>query len=448
MPAPATQSAPTAAPVPVPPKPQGSPSPPAGGSPLVAEDPNPSWLQEAGTELEQIDEDTNKARPATRERPKPKPQETKTEPDDGLGELETKPEGEPGAKTEPETQTQPERPLKAPELRKAYEETQRKIKEEYEPKISRLESRVKELEESAPKEDPQTKERFTSLQKQYDEAQAALRFLAFERSDEYREKFQKPYVEAWDKCMADISQLTVEVTRPDGEVETRKASESDIVRLAQLPLGELYTESNKLFGDAADVVREHVREIIRTNNAQTKALEDAKKDADNIAKQRQTRIFEEQRRRATLWQETNTRLAEKYPKWFKPVEGDIEGNTLLNKGLALTSLVFQNGKLAPEQIKLLPPSFREEMETKGQLSEDSTVRLHAIIRNKAANHDRLARQVRVLEKQLADTKKSLSAYEDSEPGTEGATPGRKAAGGGQWYDEPNAELEELDRKGR
>lgn len=403
-------------------------------------------MKEAGAELETLDTETP-PRPATR-REKPAP---KTEPKSAPAEPKPEdppkpPEEEPTPETEEvpsvEPAPEPERPMKAAELRKAYEDQKRQIKEEYQPKIAKLEARVKELETAKP-EDPATTERFKGIEERNKALEAQMRLIDYSQSQEYQEKYQKPYVEAWDKCLADIAELEVEVPDGQGGYTTRKAKDIDVQAIAGLPLGERVKKCNAMFGDAAPIVMEHVQEIIRTNNAQQRGLADAKKAAEEWAKSNTVRMQQEQEGRLKLWTDTNQQLATRYPRWFAPVEGDTEGNKLLSSGFALTNLVFNQGKPPPEELALLPKSFREEFESSGKLSPQSTVRLHALIRNKAANHDRLARQLKAVSAELAAAKKTLAEYEDSAPPVGGAR--RAPATGANWQDDADAEIDQLDK---
>lgn len=423
------------------------------------------WLREAGAELEDLDRQTNQPRPPRpaqgmpkREQQKPaeKPEdkptgETQPQDDDVINpgdepEQARQTEAQPGAETQ-----QPGRPLKAPELRKAYEETKKRITEELEPKLKQYEARIKELETAGPKDTEETQARIKQIQARNQQLEEFVRLKHYEQSQEYLDKYQKPYEQAWAKCLRDINQLEVEVSDGRGGWVTRKANDGDITNLAQLAttnLGEYIKQSNAMFGDAADIVRKHVERINETYTSQTTALEEAQKRAVELSKNEQNQTVEQMRMKQKLWENNNTELATKFPTYFAPIKGDETGNKLLNAGLAFTDLLFQSGTLTPDKLALLPARYREEIQTKGQLSPELMVRAHAIIRNKAANHDRLARQLKNARAELEQVKKTLAEYESSEPPTDGSSPGRGPAGGGDWMAEASAEIDELDRRGR
>lgn len=450
-----------------------APAAPAGAAPVTAppaskstapdlsklptERPVEDWLGDAGAELESLDEDRKPARPA----PKPEDRTDNQELDD-LGEKGDtrgterhlqKPEDKkadeqkPGDQ-KPEGTTEPDPARMGPrDLRKAFEGSQKKIKEELQPTIAKLEARVKELEATGPKEDPQQVERFKQIEARNKELEQEITFVNYEKSEEYQSKYWKPYVQAWDNARRDLKELTVEAKDATGNYVERAATEDDVMLLASLPLGEARKRCNAMFGDSADDVMFHVREIRKLSDAQQNALAEAKKNAGTRAQQMMKQSEEMTGLQRRVWTEANSQLAAKFPRWFAPVEGDAKGNELLRAGEALTKYLFNGGKLEPEDIKLLPKSFQTELETKGHLSPENQVRLHALIRSKAMNHDRLAYQNNQLRKELAEAKKALSQYESSEPPVGGS---RRRQGAAALGDETDAfaEIDELDRRGR
>lgn len=455
--------APAAPPPAAPSAPAAPAAAPAKPAPSIGADRQDStdagWLQEAGNELEALDRETNQPRPprpaqGTDRKPKPPAapaapkeddQATPTAIDDDI--INPGDEPPPPAKPAVDPNAAPERPMKAPELRKAYEDSKRRITEELEPEVTRLRSRVQELEQSGPKDTEQTTQKLKSLEERNKTLEDFVRLKHYEQSEEFQQKYKAHYEKAWEKCLRDISQLEVEVSDGKGGYVTRKASDADITYLAGLPLGDLIKQSNAMFGDAGDIIRGHVQEINRTWEAQQTALDEAQKRSIELSNNAQKQQVEQAGVREKLWSENNNFLATKYPTFFAPVQGDVSGNKLLHAGFAFTDLLFSH-QLKPEQIALLPERYRQEIQTKGKLSQELTVRAHAIIRNKAANHDRLARTLKAERTAHEETKKKLAAYEDSEPSAGASSPNRGPATNGHWQDDYNREIDELDRQGR
>lgn len=382
--------------------------------------------------------------PKPAKKPAEKPADA-TPNDDGIPEGDETPAPEKSAKPD-ETPAAPDvDPAKmgARDLRKAYESTQKKIKEELQPTIQKLTARVRELETAKPEETPALAAKYKSIETRNQELENHIRLIDYQQSQEFKDKYWQPYVEAWEGARGDLAQLTVEM--PDGT--TRAATDDDIWTLAGLPLGERRTKANAMFGDSADDIMGHVKEIDRLVKVQNKAVKEAKENANAMAERQKVQSAEEHRVRGKLWTDTNKELTERFPHIFAPVEGDEDGNRILDQGHALTDLLFAPHDMTPQERLLLPKFVQKDLELNGKLSRESTVRVHAIIKNKAANHDRMARQLKTIRAELEAAKKTLGEYEASAPETGGRATQRRTESSDPMGD-ADAELDALDRKGR
>lgn len=377
----------------------------------------------------------------------PKP---KAEDDDGLPQ-DDKPPAKEKPETPPKPAVKPQSPapediknLKVPEVRKNYEALLKRVSSELEPEVTRLRSEVAELKQRAPVDTKPYEEKVTAAEKRIADQEALIRFLDYEKSAEFNDNYATPYRNKWNEALENLSQYKVEM--PDGS--TRPATEKDLIALGQMDLGDRRKAANAMFGDSADDVMAEVRDVVKLAKAQENALHQAKINAAKFAEENKVKSAESARARDANWQTQNDSLAQKYPKWFAPDAEDSEGSTLLKKGFAIADLVF-SAKPPDEATKqLLPKSFLADLEAnKGRLSPEGQTRLHALIRNKAAGFDRLARQVKSLSTQLEEANKKLAAYEDTEPPTGGDSP---AGGGvvGDYLEDSNAELDKLDKLSR
>lgn len=337
--------------------------------------------------------------------------------------------------------------MTAPALRKAHKDLQQKVNKELQPTIQRLERELKEARSRPAAESEESKAKFAALEKRIAEQEATIRFTEYQKSEEFRTKYQEPYVKAWNEALRDIAEMEVETANG----QTRKASESDLIRLGNMPLQKARTEANAMFGDSADDVMDHVRHLKRLAAEQSGALENAQAEAQKRAQEEAKTAGTRRAERIQKWNENNQALATKYPAWFAKRNEDPDGNALLDKGFNLVDLIF-----SPQTVKLeyLPPAFASDMRANdGKLSPDMQNRLHALVRNKAAGFDRLARQVNLLKKELAEAKKELSDYQGSEPPAGGGTRGGTGGGRGTrqsvgvTMEEIEGEIDELDRKG-
>jgi hypothetical protein len=106
-------------------------------------------------------------------------------------------------------------------------------------------------------------------------------------------------------------------------------------------------------------------------------------------------------------------------------ETDAEGNAIFDKGMEYVDQVFRGDTSLPEETR---------------------ISRMAIIRNKAANHDRLALHLKNANAQIKELQESLKAFESSEPEA-GKTAGEaKTAKNGNWEADAFAEIDALNRK--
>lgn len=329
----------------------------------------------------------------------------------------------PDDKVEPEPQQPEGEPVKLNDLRSAYSTLKKRVKDEFEPKIQTLEAKVKELESVNPGEVKTLQSRLEAAEKRRDELESRISEVDYKSSKEFREKYEKPYVQAWADAMADLKELTVELENGT----SRAATQEDLVKLANLPLGEARRLAKAIFGDSADDMMAHRRKIIDLSNAQANALEESRTVAAERAKLSETDRRSQSEKANALWKEANSQIVTKWPKMFAPVEGDAEGNDLLTKGEALVDRVFTP---TPETAPKTP---------------EEAIRLHALIRNKARNHDRLALWLKKSRERVKELETTLAQYEASGP-TGGLARGPSGGGKGAMED-INAEIDELDRKG-
>lgn len=323
-----------------------------------------------------------------------------------------------------ETPAPPPEPTKINDLRTAYSTLKKKVAEEYEPKIKELQTlqaRVKELEGSNPPEVSILQEKLSAAEKRRDELEAQIVYVDYSKSKEFHEKFQKPYLEAWQQANADLAELTVE--NPDGT--SRTATQDDLAELANMRLGEARKLANARFGDSADDVMAHRQKIIDLARAQEKALDEAKEKAVEKARLTESEQKTQTAEAGAKFQAANDQIVKKWPKMFGKIDGDAEGNTLLEKGLAMADKLF----IKEQQPKTI----------------DEQVQLHALIRQKVANHDRLALWLKKARTQIKELEESLKQYENSDPNG-GLGGGSTTPDHGTFLDDANAEIDKLAKE--
>ena len=416
----------TAAPAAPPPAPaKSAPAPaasPAAPPAAPASDNAAEWASEQFAELDALDAGQSDApNPAAKPADKP-PGDVK--PPEGA-----KPGDKPPGDAPP---AEPPTPVKAKELREAYEALKKETRETLRPALQKAEARIKELESAKPQDLTPLQEKLAATEKRNAELESHIQFVDYEKSTEFKTKYQQPYLEAWQRAIGDFSQLTVRVPTGENDADgnptfaSRRATDKDLLSLANMPLSEMDAAAEEMFGRSAARVIRHVEKIRELSEAQDKALTDARTNADKRAETQKLQSTAQVQAKQKLWKESNEQLAAKYPDWFAPVEGDTEGNALLEKGFALADRMFAP---TPETAPKTP---------------EETVRLHAVLRNRIANHDRLALGRKRDKARIKELEASLAEYEKSDPN--GGLRGGGGGGGGTAdpIAEAEAEIDKLD----
>jgi hypothetical protein len=328
---------------------------------------------------------------------------------------------------EPERPAEEERPSNMRQLGKKYDELKKERDTVLQPKIQSLEAKTKEYEraiEELRTKQPDLKpfqEKMAALEKERAQLLEIVRHADYEKSPEYQEKYVTPYNEAWAKALWEVTQLSK--TSEDGTI--RRATENDLLALANASLDDMDDLAAQWFPKSAARVIRHVEKIRDLADAQEKAKAEAKKGATEFETKRKQEFEQADTTFRSTYQGVTTDLPKKYPKIFGTDETDAQGNDLLKKGLEFADTVFSpNGNQLP--------------------AEKKAARL-ALIRFKAANHDRLFSRLKARDARIAELEASLKQYEDSGPPTDDAGQPGTGESDGTGMDAVEAELRKLDK---
>ncbi len=250
-------------------------------------------------------------------------------------------------------------------------------------------------------------ERLEDIEKRNKELEEEIRFHNYAKSQEYQDKYQKPYEEAWQKAIADLSEL--EVLNDDGTA-SRKATTDDLLALAKMPLGEARKIANQKFGDSANDVMMHRQRIRDLADAQHRALDEARKTGADRQTQMTEKMKSVQAEVTSMWNKFNEEDAAKL-EYLKPKESDTEWNEKLDKAKTLVDSAFSQNATDPS----LSPEQRAK-----------AVRAHAAVRNRAIAYSGLKLENNRLKAQLKERDDKLKQYEESEP-----TAGQSGGGSNQ-----------------
>ncbi len=302
-----------------------------------------------------------------------------------------------------EDETPPETPpTEAPKPGEKPKASPWKLVEQYKTKLAQLEREAAEL-RTNPASHPHFKEvtaKAEAIAKRNEELENHIRYVDYSKSKEFTEQYQKPYEEAWAKAVGELKELTVETE--DGM--SRAATAQDMVALCNMPLKQARESAKAWFGDCADDVIAHRRQIRDLSEKQTKALENAKTMAGEREKQwsaeHQKADQQLQEEIGGIWKASNDEALAKFD-FLKPQEGEPERNEKLDKAIKFVDEAFAASARDPR----LTPQQRAEV-----------VKKHAALRNRAIAYSPLLHENKKLRAQLEESKKALAAYQQSEPG--------------------------------
>lgn len=339
--------------------------------------------------------------PATPPATTPAKKDESKKPDDAP----SKPE-ETTATTEPPADISPEQKKKNPWH----------LLRDSEKKVKALETQVTEAKSSslAETERVQFQERIDKAETKLKEYEDEIRFKSYEKSDEFKTKYEQPYEQAWTKHVHDLQGVTV---LDDGGTQ-RPMEAKDILDLVNLSLPDARKLANEKWGDFSQDAMAARKEIKDLFESKTKALDEARKTGADREKtfQENSKKWRDgvQKQIKETWDIAN-KSALDHPvngEFFKPVEGDDTRNQLLGKGFALVDEAFGKNPNDPN----LTPEQRADI-----------VRKHAAVRNRAAAFGPMKYLLAQLRKKFADLEKEYNAIKGSTPPAGG---GKAAPGGG------------------
>jgi hypothetical protein len=305
---------------------------------------------------------------------------------------------------------------------------------ESEKTVKELQAKIAEFEKSKPgaidEKHPEIVRWRTEAEKiaaRNKEIEDHLRYVDYEKSAEYRDKYHQPYVDTWKDAISQVTEMKV----PQADGTTRAATPEDLQRIVAISNTEdALEEAEKLFGTPtkANYVMAQRERVRAAYGAAEKAKQEFKAQGSERARLSQEQQEQQSKARATTFKKLMEEGIEKSPELFKPVEGDAEGNALLEKGFSLVDRVFSGGAPIKDGDK--------------PMSADEMVAAHAEIRNKAGAFDSVAQKFKAAQLRIAELEEALGEFEKSSPG-KGEVGGEK---GPQREDDMESILTGLERR--
>lgn len=374
-----------------------SPAPPA--QPPSPDKPPQTPLNDAFAEIDKIIADSQQKRPdRTPAKAPEKPAEKPAGSDKGEPE-------KPAAPAQDESQT-----LKAPELRAAYSAKKKELGETRE-KLTAAEARLKELEAQLGDGSQLTKlqEQLTQRESRLKELEEAVKFADYEKSPEYKEKFYKPFVDAYANGQNKVASLRVLERKNDVDEVIqagRKATADDFDAIMRISDdGQAAELADRLFGPMANLVIYHREKVMDLNTARVNAIDEFRKVGGEREQQTAAAMQQLQERTRGIYKQAVDSGLAKYPQWFKADDGDDQGKAMLEKGMVNADMIFSDAKQPPERM----------------------AQLHAAFRNMAGAFPFVALKLHRAEARIKELEGELDAFKKSEPAEPSRERGEKPA---------------------
>jgi len=286
-----------------------------------------------------------------------------------------------------------------------------KLVDEYKARATKAESELVEVKKVGgdPKRIQEFQTTIEQLRKQNEELETEVRFTNYAKSSEFKTKYQEPYEKAWARAVKELSEIAI---ADPGTGQERAAGVQDLADIVQLPLGKARAAAEAVFGSFADDVMAYRKEIIGLHEAQETALKEAREGSIKRDKERSEQSQQVAAQTVSQikegWEKANAEYLadEKLGAYFKPVDGDQDGNQRLAKGFELVDRAFAEN----------PNDPRLSAEQRAAI-----VKRHAAVRLRAAAFGRLRAQYGAAQARINELQKELSQYKETEPGTGGSS---------------------------
>lgn len=331
---------------------------------------------------------------------KAKPPTPEAKPEAAKAEVETKPvEGD----------KPPEGEVTAPDA-KGKKFNVKELYEQYKKKSGELEMEVAKLKTSSLAEQERSKylDEIKKHQTRAEELENEIRYVNYSQHPEFKQEYEQPFNTAFNSAFNDLKSLPV--TDP-ATGQQRLIQPQDLFDIYASDLPEAKKKARELVGDdfVTDVLqnRTKVRDLW---DKKQNALAEAKKSGGEREKQRyeqfQRQHGEIAKQVSQIWQTENEAVLkhEKHGEFFRPIEGDQDGNQRLAKGFEIVDRAFAENPANPN----LKPEERAAI-----------VKRHVAVRHRAAAFGRNVQTIKNLRAELATANEKLSQFETSRPSING-----------------------------
>ena len=178
-----------------------------------------------------------------------------------------------------------------------------------------LEKRISEAEAKG-KDTAVLAERAAKLEQTIAEREGELRMLKQEASPEFKDKYENPFTEAAEYAREVVGQLTV----TDDAGTSRAATWDDFAALYTQPYSKAIEQATAMFGNAAQVVINHLTELHRLDSVRNRALKSERENAAARMKDEEGKRVQSQEATAAALAKLQEELPQKFDSYRDPPE--------------------------------------------------------------------------------------------------------------------------------
>lgn len=324
-----------------------------------------------------------------------------------------------------------ENPDKPKSLGQLFRDEQKQTKE-LRAKAEGLENRLKELESKphTPADDPEKKK----LTARLEELESEIRFVNYEKSGEFRDKYHQPYLKKSQELTKEAGELVVD--RPDGTYSAMSTQEfwdvvtsptlNDAVKAARELFPDDPTKANQVLGMRKEIkaswdTMQQAKEEYRTKGAEREKQTQLQEQQKRAQEEAQSALEKDEDEKDWMRQSETALKRAELKDIFQVDESDSKGKELWTKGFNDVDFAFGKG---PKDANGKHLNSDGAVATKADF-----IYAYSVLRNKAGAMNYVAYKYRTEKARTAELEKELAQYRGSQP-TPGAPKGDKA---------PNAE---------
>lgn len=257
-------------------------------------------------------------------------------------------------------------------------------------------------------------QRMDSILKRNEELENEIRYVSYEKSTEFGQKYHQPYIDTLGQAMRDLARIPVV---DDVSGQQRAATEQDLFELMNLdPVKQIDVAEAKFGPKLAQRVIAHADKVRDVLIARNKALEDAKANGgqrEQQQREQQNRLVTQFTNKVKEWHSA----AEQ--EWNKDPDAKAFDAIVREDGQQLTPEETEHNTLVEKGKELVSWVKRHPKDAKTPEEAAQIVRKQVAILKRAQYFGVLRRLYRSAQKKLDAAQKELAQYQGTSPTTSG-----------------------------